>query len=303
MTYVVGYGSHNDDRAAIELACQFAESVPESVVAVSVVPQGWGTPAAAGTDREYAQWAASAGMDAAALASADLAQHPGVDGAAVWVAGRSVPQTLLMEAVKRDASMLVVGSGGDADAGRIRLTSKTDRLVHSSTVPVAIAPRGYRATGGVTRVTVAFRDDDASWSLLTRVAGLAQRASAQLRVVTFLVSPTRRPVTSAVTHAETQVIDLWAVQAASAQAAAENHLRAMGFTGDTVQLHSAHGADWGAAVNSVEWGAGDILVLGSSATHRLAQVFLGSSASKIVRHSPVPVIVVPGTAITEAARP
>lgn len=297
MTYVVGYGPHKHDRGAIELACQLATSLPEPVVAVSVVPRGWGTPVAAGTDREFEQWAAGEGADSAALAAADLAQHPGVEGSAIWVAGRSVPQTLLEQTVQRDASILVVGSGGDAEPGRIRLTSKTDRLVHSSTVPVAIAPWGYRTSGGVTRITVAFRDDDASWSLLTRVAEISRRASAQLRVVTFLVSPSKRPVTSTVTHAETQVIDLWAVQAASAQAEAQEHLTAMGFTGDSVHLHIAEGADWGGAVGSVDWAEGDVLVLGSSSTHRLAQVFLGSSASKIVRHAPVPVVIVPGTAM------
>ena len=149
----------------------------------------------------------------------------------------------------------------------------------------------------MTRITVGFRDDDASWSLLTRVAEISRQASAQLRVVTFLVRPSRRPVTSDVSHAETQVIDLWAVQAASAQAEALAHLDSMGFTGDGVQLHIAEGADWGAAVTSVDWADGDVLVLGSSSTHRLAQVFLGSSASKIIRHAPVPVVIVPGTAI------
>lgn len=297
MTYVVGYGPHKHDRGAIELACQLATSLPEPVVAVSVVPRGWGTPVAAGTDREFQQWAASGGADSAALAAADLAQHPDVEGSAYWVAGRSVPQTLLEQTVQRDASILVVGSGGDAEPGRIRLTSKTDRLVHSSTVPVAIAPWGYRTSSGVTRITVAFRDDDASWSLLTRVAEISQRASAHLRVVTFLVSPSRRPVTSDVSHAETQVIDLWAMQAAGAQAEAADHLRSIGLTGGNVDLRIAEGADWGAAIGSVEWGDGDVLVLGSSSTHRLAQVFLGSSASKIIRHAPVPVVIVPGTAI------
>ena len=87
------------------------------------------------------------------------------------------------------------------------------------------------------------------------------------------------------------------MQAAAAQAEAEAHLNSMGFTGDDLQLHTAKGADWGAAVASVDWADGDVLVLGSSSTHRLAQVFLGSSASKIVRHAPVPVVIVPGTAI------
>jgi len=34
-------------------------------------------------------------------------------------------------------------------------------------------------------------------------------------------------------------------------------------------------------------------VVGSSSTHRLAQVFLGSSAAKILHNATVPVVVVP----------
>ncbi|GAA1918586.1 universal stress protein [Microbacterium aoyamense] len=295
MTYVVGYGPHENDRGAIELACQLARSAPQPVVAVSVIPRGWGTPAAAGTDREFAHWAETVGADSAALAAADLARHPEIDGSAVWVPGRSVPQTLLEQAEARDAEILVVASSGDAEPGRIRLTSKTDRLLHSSTVPVAIAPRDYQTSSGVARVTVGFRDDDRSWSLLTRVAEICRRSSAKLRVVTFLVSPVRRPVTSDVSHAETQVIDLWATQAASAQAEAAAHLSSMGFTPENLEVTTAGGPDWGAAIGSIDWADGDLLVLGSSSTHRLAQVFLGSSASKIVRHAPVPVVIVPGS--------
>ena len=38
---------------------------------------------------------------------------------------------------------------------------------------------------------------------------------------------------------------------------------------------------------------GDVLVVGSSRTHQLANVFLGSGGAKIVRNSPVPVVVLP----------
>ena len=40
-------------------------------------------------------------------------------------------------------------------------------------------------------------------------------------------------------------------------------------------------------------GRGDVLVVGSSSGGVLARVFLGSNATRVVRHSPVPVIVVP----------
>ncbi|MFT3876309.1 MAG: universal stress protein [Propioniciclava sp.] len=296
MTYLVCYGPHTNDRSAIELACQLAASLPEPIVAMSVVPRGWGTPVVGDTDREFEQWAAEEGEASTASAMADLARHPHADGSAVWVSGRSVPQTLLEQAEKRQASVLVVGSGSDADPGRIRLTSKTDRLVHSSTVPVALAPRGYRTTSPVTRVTVAFRDDDASWSLLTRVADLANRASVRLRLVTFLVAPPRGPVTSALSTTETQVVDRWTAQARAAQEEAAAQLATRGIPADRLELRLVEGAYWNAAISSLDWADGDILVVGSSSTHRLAQVFLGSSASKIVRNSPVPVLVVPGSA-------
>ncbi|WP_282837783.1 universal stress protein [Microbacterium flavum] len=296
MSYLVGYGPRNDDRSAIELALQLARSRPEPVIAVSVVPRGWGTPAAAGTDREYEQWSALEGRQSAELARADFAAHPDIASdvptEAVWVAGRSVPATLMEQAAERDAWIIVVGSAEEAEPGRVRLTSKTDRLVHSSTLPIAIAPRSYRTTSGVERVTVGFRDDDAGWSLLERVAELSRTEGARLRVVTFLVAPARTPVTSDVPHAETQVIDLWRTQAEAAQEEARAHLASLGL--DDVDVALASGPDWPAAIAAVGWEDGDILVVGSSSTHRLAQVFLGSSAAKIVRNSPVPVVVVPG---------
>ena len=53
------------------------------------------------------------------------------------------------------------------------------------------------------------------------------------------------------------------------------------------------GTDWREAVDAIAWDAGDVLVLGSGAAGPLAQVFLGSAASKILRHAPVPVVIVP----------
>ena len=49
----------------------------------------------------------------------------------------------------------------------------------------------------------------------------------------------------------------------------------------------------GQAFEDVGWQEGDVLVVGSSALGPIAQVFLGSRATKILRHSPVPVVVVP----------
>ena len=62
-----------------------------------------------------------------------------------------------------------------------------------------------------------------------------------------------------------------------------------------------YGESWDEALEDVEWDEGDVLVVGSSSTGPLARVFLGSRATKIVRHSPVPVVLVPRGRAAELA--
>jgi nucleotide-binding universal stress UspA family protein len=62
-----------------------------------------------------------------------------------------------------------------------------------------------------------------------------------------------------------------------------------------------HGESWDEALEDVEWEEGDVLVVGSSSSGPIARVFLGSRASRIVRNSPVPVVVVPRAAAAELA--
>ncbi len=295
MTILLGFSPHQDDTGALELACQLARSDHDSVHAVTVVPQVWPTPVAGDTDRDFRRWAQEEGEHCAASARELLLEHADVPSEASWVSGRSVPQTLLDRAAELEASLIVVGSGDDGPHGRISLTSKTDRLLHSSDVPVAVAPRGYWAgpVARIERATLGFRGDDATWSLLDRVAGICGRIDASLRVVTFAVrSRTMRP--SLVSGSEEMVHTQWVAQATVEQADAVEHLRSQGFSDDRVSTVVAVGTSWGGAMDRLEWNRGDVLVVGSSSSSNLAsKVFLGSSAAKIVRSSPVPAIVVP----------
>ncbi len=294
MTLLIGYSPHKDDLGVIELACQFARSDAQKVHALTVVPQGWATAVAGDTDRDFQEWAAAEGEASATEALRYLATQPDVESAADWVSGRSVPQALLDQIERVDASMIVVGSGENGPRGYVTVTSKTDRLLHSSSVPIAIAPRGYHAgpSARVVRVTVGFRDDDATWTLLSRTADICRRTGANLRLVTFALRH-KSMVTSSVSGAEDLVFAQWRRQAQAGQAEAVDYLRSQGFTDDTLETVVAEGRSWGGAMDTMEWGRGDVLVVGSSSTHKLAQVFLGSSAAKILRNSTVPVVVVP----------
>lgn len=294
MTALVGYSPHKDDRGALELACQFARSGDESVHAVTVVPQGWPTAVAGDTDRDFEQWATQEGTLSAQEAAERLAEHPDVSSAATFVTGRSVPPAILDVADSTQASLIVVGSGDNVPTGQIAVTSKTDRLLHSSPIPVAIAPRGYRAgpSARIERVSVGFRGDDSTWSLLERVAGIAHRAGARVRLVSFAVRG-KYMFQAGVGKAEDLVLAGWAEQVKAEQAEAHQHLREVGFADDQIECVVAVGYSWGGAMDTLDWERGDVLVLGSSATHPLREVFLGSSAAKILRNSPVPVVVVP----------
>ena len=291
MTYLVGYSPHKDDACALALACQFARSEAGTVHALTVVPRGWETVDGSATDGEFEQWAAEEGEASAVEALEQLAAYPDITSTATWVTGRSVPAAMLHQATALDASLIIVGSGLDGPEGVVTVASKTGRLLHSSHVPVAIAPRGYNppADARITRVTLAFRDDDATWRLLDEVAGICQRVGAELRLLTVALKQ-RMMVSSGVRRNEELVYAKLLEQVGAAQAEAVEHLAGLGVQAST---EVARGTSWPDALATVPFDVGDVLIVGSSSTHRLAHVFLGSSATKIVRNARVPVVVVP----------
>ena len=165
MTLLVGFPAGHEDRSGLELAATLARSSGQDLALVTVVPTAWPTPVAGHTDREFEDWSQSRGRDAVRAAEALLADHcPDLSATATFVQGRSAPSALAAEAERIGASMIVVGAGHDGGYGRVVLGSTAHRLLHSSTVPVAVGTRGYRASehGRVVRATCAFRGDEAS---------------------------------------------------------------------------------------------------------------------------------------------
>lgn len=296
MTLLVGFAPGKDDRSGIEFAATLARSATphEDLLIVSVVPAPWPTPVAGNTDKEFIEWAAGRGEAAVAEAEATLTEYcPAVAARAIWVQGRSIPTTLLAEAEKVDASMIVVGSGDDGAYGSIHLNSTSDRLLHSSNIPVAIATRGYLARSTpISRVSCAFRGDEASRRTVTAAAKLAVTSGVPLRVVSFAVRGRTMYPPEIGLKSEDLVLERWVDQCKLAQAEAEEELRATGRAPETEWV-IAVGRGWMSTVDSIEWNRDEVLVVGSSSTSVLERIFLGSSATKIVRHSPVPVIAVP----------
>ncbi len=297
MTLLVGFSPGKDDRSGLEFAATLARSSGQSLLVVTVMPAMWPTPVAGHTDREYEAWAAATGATAVAEAEAVLADHcADVEAEAIWVPGRSVPGALLDQAVRSEAAMIVVGSGHDGTYGRVHLNSTADRLLHSSPVPVALATRGYHASEhhGVGRVTCSFRGDEASSRTLERTAQVCADVEAKLRVATFAVRGRTMYPPEVSPHSEDDVMTAWVDQAEAAQQTAIAALPGAGIAALSIESVVVTGRSWAAVLDQLPWESDDVLVVGSSSSAGfLARLFLGSNAAKIVRHSPVPVIVVP----------
>lgn len=294
MTLMVGFVPGKDDRAGLELAAVLARSDGEDLRIVTVAPARWPTPIAGGTDREFGEWARSYGEGAVAEATALMQDiDPGLTVKATWVEGRSASSVLLAQAEAHRARVVVVGSGQGGPYGQIYVSSTADVLLHSAAVPVAIAPRGYDAAPGatITRATCAFRGDDQSRRTLERTAELCASTGAALRVATFAVRGRTMYPPETGLRDEDMVMDAWIEQTGVLQAEALATLPDPR-PADVASV-VASGRTWQAAMDRLEWGKGDLLVVGSSRTGLATRLFLGSNATKILRASPVPVIVVP----------
>ena len=292
MSVVVGYTPGKGGRGSLDLGLQLAHALDEPMAVVTVVPRQWSTPSMARVDAEYGAYARQVGEEAERQAREYLSDTTvTVDVTYRAVTGRSIASALVDASADLGATVLVLGSSTDGQVGRVVVGSTADKLLHASPVPLAISPREFRsvAAEGVTKVTCAFSDSPSSVAVVGRVHALAERFGVPLRVASFGVrGATMYPPVGGIT-AEDSVLDSWSAEAETAQ----RRLFADGVIPASVERVIATGATWSDTMASVPWESGEVLAIGSSSMGPLARVFLGSRATKLIRHAPVPVIVLP----------
>jgi nucleotide-binding universal stress UspA family protein len=292
MTVLVGLPRDERATAAVHLGVMIARSLDADLLVCTVVPPPW-PPGMARIDAEYQEY-----LDRAAQEAIEQAQGmvPGDRPASFLVArARSTSAGLLEVAREHGARLLVLGSSTAGVLGRVAFGSVADRLLHSSPLPVVLGPRGFRcrADATVRRVTAAFGATDGADELVVAVAGVAARAKAALRVASFAVRP-RTPLTAGIgSRAEDAVAREWAEDVERAQRAVLEQVERLPRQPSALAAAVGYGSDWAGAIEDIGWDDGDILAVGSSTVGPLEHVFIGSRSSRIVRHSPVPVVVVP----------
>jgi nucleotide-binding universal stress UspA family protein len=290
MTLIVAYAPDERGKTALHLASMLARSIGDELVICSVIPAPW-VPGMARIDAEYRKELDEIADQALELARKSL---PGdVSARFERHSARSAPAGLLEIAKQHDAYMIVVGTSSAGLFGHISLGSVTSRLLHSSPVAVALAPRGFRSQPGakVKRVTAAY--DGSASGLLIAAARVAARVGASLRIASFAVWSRPAYTTRLGTDSEDLVLQEWITDLEKSAHAALEQVEELAKVPRQVETVVGHGESWEEAIDDVGWDDDDVLVVGSSAVGPIAQVFLGSRGSKILRNSPVPVVVVP----------
>ena len=289
-TVLVGYTQDQAGREALALGRLIAGRPGARLIVCTVVPEAWAHPSLGAVDQEYATYLAQHAQETLDSARALLEGTPDVEY--LRHAARSVTAGLSGAAEQTGADVIVLGSSHGGTSGRLSLGSLSSELLHTSSIPVALAPRDYAAQAGqpITRLSCAYAGTEVSNSTVLEALRLATLLGVPLRLVAFAVRDRQMYPSLAGFKAENMIVDAWREQTGAALERLQQQLAGVV---PPIQSVMADGEGWDAALSNVAWQPGEVLALGSSRMGVLKRVFLGSNASKIMRASPVPVLVLP----------
>lgn len=277
---------------ALALGRVLARSGDVDLTVCVVVPETWGHASPARVDAEYAAYLEEYAGDAIDRARAFLGDDVRADY--VSTSAPSASEGLISTAAETGAALVLLGSARHGPLGRFTIGGIANEMLHASPVPVALATQGYRpsANARMSRITCAFSGSTQSRSAFDAASQLSRRYGVPLRLITFVITGRQMYPSGVGYQAEAMVAEQWREQAREAQE------RALATLPEdlTVEAGVVDAHDWDDAVHSLPWKEGEVLVVGSSRLGPVARVFLGSNSTKILRSSPVPVVVVPGGA-------
>lgn len=279
---VVGYTATKGGRDALALASRLARDTGATLEIVLVLPSDAGTlvPPDAGFDGylvdQAERWLARA-----------VARLPvGISSTSHVRWAESFAEGLIGVADDLGADLIVIGSASGAKRGHHRLGSTATELLHSSDVPVVLAPGGERKI-----------DPQAAVPRLTVAIGTRPGADALIDTATSLARALRVPVRliSLVTVDLPANVDTGVVRVAGAAHAEEVLTRVRAALGDLseVDVLVGRGSSIEEAVRQLEWLPGELALVGSSRLAQPRRLFLGSTAEKMLRELSVPMVVVP----------
>ncbi|MFY9921802.1 MAG: universal stress protein [Mycobacterium sp.] len=284
MRLVVGYLATLGGADAVALGTRLARTLDAELEICMVLPQDSAATArvAVGYDELLAEQAEKWLGEAREAIPDDVVANSHASFAESFTDG------LIREVARLGADAIVVGGSGGGLAGPYSLGSVVSELLHSSPVPVAVAPRGTRdsAVERVREVTCAIGERQGADLLLRTAVRFSKAAGTPLRLASLVaLDPTFGTLRGdadalrerARAHAQ-QTLD----------AAKDSLPEAIPVTSTIVD-----GASVEDAVAKLEWHDGDMIMVGSSRLSAPKRLFLGSTAAKMLRVLDIPMMVVP----------
>lgn len=295
---LVSWSPKSAGTEAIDFAAWIARTTPAHIRVVSTISQPLTVTSLSKLSGSYKKWfkkerATCEDAVRDALSTAGVHKSQWDTNVSVLVAGPSRPQLLEEMAQDFGAHVILLGANQSAPKGRFFSGSTADALLHYSPLPVGLSPRGIKLSKhGVTRINFAFTDrgcdDDPA---LLRAACMAHRAGLPLRILAF--SP-EGLIDVPLDYSPTFPSDApnWREHSLSLLDRAHDFI-ADAFPDLEVTTAIGSGNGWSGAVDSLKWKKGDLLCLGSAPMGPIARVFIGSTATELLPHVGVPVLVCP----------
>lgn len=284
MRYVVGYAANARGGDAVNLAVALARRQGATLDLVMVMPEdspyNGVYPPAPGFENILAQQVSQWLDEGLALVPDD------VPATAHIVRGESEASALIDAAVELLASALVIGASSNGLFKRFSIGSVASALLHASPLPVVLAPSGYSRTEPITGLTCAVGTREGAEQVLTVAVATAKRRGLPLRLVSLVAlgqgtgSAAGATIEEATAHLRSLAEASQALEAGSLD---KLEIDVVVGSGRTIED----------AVDTLPWKNGEILLIGSSRLAQKSSIFLGSTANRILRALPVPMIVVP----------
>ncbi|MFC4119492.1 universal stress protein [Nonomuraea zeae] len=267
-------------RDGLRLAMLIKEQAHARLTVATVQPPVWSAPGPARADESA--WRAYLKEQAAATL-AQARELAGDEAGYVVHTNKGSGRGLVELARKRGADVVVIGSAPGGGRGRITVGSTADQLLHSSPVPVLLAPRGYgdQPPAAFERLTVAYRRGPGCDAAVKDAAVTAVALDVPLRLVTLVISTGRRARIE-----QDMLLRLRDQAAADLRAAARGQRRRL-----PVEVEVLEGRNVAQALSATSWLAGEMIICASSDTGPLRRVFLGDTSIKIVRAATCPVMI------------
>ncbi|MDQ1075950.1 MULTISPECIES: universal stress protein [Microbacterium] len=184
------------------------------------------------------------------------------------------------------AGYIVVGAANGGLRGRHRLGTVASELLHSSDVPVVLAPEGSRLIDpalGISRVTAAIGSRPGADVLRDESVQLAAAASVPLRLLSLVTVDLPAGLETGAIRIAGAAHSEEVLAQARAELPADIAVEATVADGDSIEE----------AVRDLAWDPAELAIVGSSRLAQPRRLFLGSTAAKMLHELPVPLVVVP----------